>query len=353
MKEEKKVSFWRKIVISIKDFETYIELAASKAKTTLLYIMGLIAIFTVAVTAIFIYDMSRQVDEVRNYIENEISEILYENGILQIADNKPIIIENEGNMINKVIIDTSEIENIKEEEYINKVKETTNGILILRDKIILKSAASSALISYSYNEFMQMYGVDNFDKTYILEQFSGTNILIIYIVMFMVAYLYLYIIYFINILLNILLLATIGNFTAILLRLRLRYSAMCNIAAYSLTLPVILNIIYVLLNTFTGLYIKYFDIMYIAISYIYIITTILLIKADMIKKGKELAKIIEEQEKVRQEMERQKEEEKQKEEQREKEKKKQEEEQKEKQNDVNKKTQKKGKIGSEPQGDNV
>ena len=38
--------------------------------------------------------------------------------------------------------------------------------------------------------------------------------------------------------------------------------------------------------------------MYIGITYIYIITAILLIKADIIKKGKELAKIVEEQEKI-------------------------------------------------------
>ena len=64
-------------------------------------------------------------------------------------------------------------------------------------------------------------------------------------------------------------------------------------------------------------------------------------------------KIIEEQERVRQEMERQEEERKKEEEKREKEKKEQEEKQKEKQKEDNKDKQKKGKIGSQPQGDNV
>jgi len=354
MKEEK-IPFLKKIVICIKDFEKYTELAASKAKTTIMYIIGLMAIFTVVVTGIFIYDMSKQIDGIYNYIENQITEISYENGILEISNNEPIIIENEETIFNKVIIDTQDLEKQKEDEYIKNIKETANGIIFLKDKMMLKSGMSNAIVSYSYNELSQMYRIQNFDKSYILEQFSGINIVSLYLIMFMVAFIYLFVIYFINILLNILLLAAIGYFTAIILRLRLRYSAICNMAAYSLTLPVILNIIYVLLNKFTGLYIEYFDIMYIAISYIYIVTAILLIKADVIKKGKELAKIIEEQEKVRQELERQKEEEeRQKEEKRrEEEKKKQEEKEKEKQKEDDKNTQKKGKIGTEPQGDNV
>ena len=89
--------------------------------------------------------------------------------------------------------------------------------------------------------------------------------------------------------------------------------------------------------------------MYIAISYIYIITAILLIKTDVIRKSRELAKIIEEQEKVRQELERQEEERKKEEEKKEKEK---EEKQKEKQKEDKEDKPKKGKIGSQPQGDN-
>lgn len=353
MKE--KISFWKKLTISIKDFEKYPELAASDLKTTIIYIIKLIAIFTAVVAIIFMYDISKQVKKFRNYIENEISEISYEDGILQISNNEPIIIENEESLFNKVIIDTSEVEKQKENEYVEKMEESTNAILVLKDKIMLKAGVSNGIVSYSFSEISQMYGIESFDKSYILEQFSGNNIINLYTIIFMVAYFYLFIIYFVNMLSNILLLAAIGYFIAVLLRVRLRYSAMCNMAAYSLTLPIILNIIYILLNKFTGLYIKYFDIMYIAISYIYIIAAILLIKTDVIRKGRELAKIIEEQEKVRQELESKKEEEERQkeEERREREKKEQEEKQKEKQKDDNKDKPKKGKIGPEPQGDNV
>lgn len=350
MKEEK-ISFLKKVIICIKDFEKYLELAASNVKTTLIYLMKLIAIFTIVVTGIFIYVISGQINSVHNYIEKEISQIEYKDGILQISNNEPIIIENNINIISSIIIDTSDIEKQKEEEYIQKVQDRTSGIIFLKEKILIKADMSNAIVTYSYRELSEAYGIQNFDKTYILEQFTGTNIVSLYVIMFLIAFFYLFIIYFVDVLINILLLAAMGYFTSIILRLRIKYSAMCNIASYSLTLPILLNILYVIVNYFTGFEIEYFDIMYIAVSYIYIITSILLIKADMIKKGRELAKIIEEQEKVRQEIERKQEEERRKEEEKKEQERKEQEEQKKKEKEENK--QKKGKIGTEPQGDNV
>ena len=158
-----------------------------------------------------------------------------------------------------------------------------------------------------------------------------------------------FVLYFISIWLDIVLLGALGYFTALILRLHLRFSAMCKIAIHSLTLPILLNALVVLIETFTNFKVEYFQIMYIGIAYIYIITAILMIKSDVIKNHKELAKIIEEQEKVRQELERQKEEEETKKEEQKREKDKEEQRKKEKkeQEDEDKN------VGNEPQGENA
>jgi Sec-independent protein translocase protein TatA len=56
-----------------------------------------------------------------------------------------------------------------------------------------------------------------------------------------------------------------------------------------------------IVNLFTGFTIKYFEIAYNAIAYIYIITAMLMIKSDLIKQQIEVGKIVEEQKKVREE----------------------------------------------------
>ena len=129
--------------------------------------------------------------------------------------------------------------------------------------------------------------------------------------------------------------------------MKLKYTAVYNIATYSLTLPIILNIVYIILQAFTGFTIKYFEVMYTAIASIYIAAAILMIRSDVIKKQIELTKIIEEQEKVRLELQRR---EKEKKEQDEKEEQKKEEEKKRKKQE---KKEEKENLGKQPEGNNV
>ena len=86
--------------------------------------------------------------------------------------------------------------------------------------------------------------------------------------------------------------------------------------------------------------------MYIGVAYIYIVTAILMIKSDLIKRGQELTKIIEEEKRVKAELERQKQEEKQKEEQRKRE-------DKEKEDKKSEEKEENKEVGAEPQGENA
>ena len=164
--------------------------------------------------------------------------------------------------------------------------------------------------------------------------------------MFIMIALYLFVLYFISIWLDIVLLGAFGFFTALFMRLHLRFSAMCKVALHSLTLPILLNAIVIVIESFTTFRIQYFEVMYIAIAYIYIITAILMIKSDLIKNQKELTKILQEQEKVKEELEKQGEKEEEKEEEKQK---KEENEKKEEKEDQEKDKN----VGQEPQGENA
>ena len=126
--------------------------------------------------------------------------------------------------------------------------------------------------------------------------------------------------YSIYVIMDIILLALVGLITSRLAKIGLRYWPIVNVAIYALTLPLLLNAVYILLNTITGFTIEHFQFMYNAISYIYVIIAILMIRSEMIKQQMELLTIKEEQKRIKEEMERQKEEEKRKEEQKRKEK---------------------------------
>ena len=226
----------------------------------------------------------------------------------------------------------------------------------MKDRIIIKTELSTKLMEYSYKDISEEYNINKIDKQEIINILSGQTMYTFLVAFFIVMLIYMFIIYFSSILIDIFLLAILAYIVTRLAGLRLKYSAIYNIATYSLTLPVLLNIIYIVINRFTGFTIEYFQIMYTAIASIYIITSILMIKSDVIKKQYELNKIIEEQERVRQELKRKEEEQKEKEEQerreRERAKKKEKEKQK-KEREEKKKNKGEGEIGETPEGGNA
>ena len=165
--------------------------------------------------------------------------------------------------------------------------------------------------------------------------------------------LYMFIVFISNILIDIFVLSVLAYIVSRIAGLRLKYSAIYNIATYSLTLPLILNIIYVIVNALTGFTIEYFNIMYNAIASIYIITAMLMIKSDVIKKQFELNKIIEEQARVREELKRQEEEKKKQEEEERKRKEQEKEKGKEEKRKKREEKKEEGEISKEPEGDNA
>ena len=106
-----------------------------------------------------------------------------------------------------------------------------------------------------------------------------------------------------------------GLIINIIIRTTFKFKPIFKISVYAMTLPVILYLAYIVANIIWGTTIKYFETGYNAISYIYLITVLLMMKSDIIKNTQELQKVLDEQKKVREELQREKQEEKEKEEQ--------------------------------------
>ena len=253
------------------------------------------------------------------------------------------------------MFDTSEISQEKTEEYTNDIKQEFNGIIFLKDRIIMKNQMTNIPSTYNYSDITSQYNINMIQKQDIINALSNQNLFTICSIFFMTMFIYLYIIYLSSVLIDALVLALLGYITSTILKVRLKVSALYNIAVYALTLPIILNLMYIIINMFTGFTVKYFQVMYTAISYIYVISSILIIKSDVIKKQRELMKIMSEQEKVKEEIARK---EREKKEQEEKERiRKRDEEESEKEQKENatkkKKAKKETDVGEQPEGTNA
>lgn len=300
-------SFFKKLKYSIFNFEKYPEMAACPLSKVIKYLLQIIAIFTLVVTLLFMYNISKNFNNGIEYFKSEIPDLKIEDNQLYVESENKITIED-NNIFDLIIINTNDISADEIESYKLDIEKYDTGIIFLKDKLILNMGTGN--IEYLYKEIAQMYNIGDMTKQDILNYFTGSNLVMIFIAIFAMSFLWLFISYLTSTFLDIIILGLLGYLTAILIRLRLKFVAMIKIAVHALTLPLILNLCYIIIQTLFGYQIKYFEIMYIGISYIYIITAILMIKSDLIKRGQELSKIVEEQQRVKEEIEQQRQEEK-------------------------------------------
>ena len=321
MEENKtqKINFFKKVWYSVTKFEKYPDMAAEGLGNTIKYLAIMVAIVTVFITIGSLIEMNKLVGKLAIYIDENIPEFSYAEGILSMEINEPMVIENvEYSGIDRIVInpfaESDEDKNKSEEE--NNIN--GNTVFFFKDQIILRSKDENDNVNrqnYTYKDFITSYtqeNIESFNKQELIQYITSEKMNNYYMRYGASLLIYLVIMNLLVALLDTLQLAVLGWITSITARIKMRFLAIYNMAVYSLTLPMILNIIYVVINYFTKFTISYFQVAYITMAYIYLAATIFIIKDDFMKKQEEVEKIKQEQIKVKEEI-RQQEEEKKKE----------------------------------------
>jgi len=296
-----KTNFFKQAFKSVKDLDKYEDFAGEQPKVAFKYLLKLVLVFTIIVTAFYSYKIVDSLNNVYSDLKSVLPEFSYFNGQLIVNGEQPIILKQFEESIGKVIIDTNIIEdaNVKYEE---EIKQSTVAVLILKDKVIMTSNGTAGQVVYKYTDITNAYGVNEFTKQDVINYIDEISVVSIYSSIYLMMFVYLFIVYFISILIDVFMLAVLAFLVSRITRIRLKFAPSFNIAVHAITLPVLLNLIYIVVNLLTGFNIKYFQFMYTTISYIYVVVAILMIKTDFINRQLELIKIAQEQEKVRQEM---------------------------------------------------
>ena len=345
---KKRDGFFKTALKSIKDFDKYEQFGLEGMGRTCLYLLQMVAIITIIVVAVLIYQFSTTMQSAVIYFNDNVQEMSYTDGILTVNSNQKLEVDTNSTIAQKIIVDTSDLTDEQIEQYRTDLNDLNSGIILLKDKILIKNEMLTAITETTYTDILSQYNITNLDKQSVLD-YIYANQSQVYISVAIVEFIYMFAIYLTSILMDTLVLALLGLIVSRIAGMKIKFSACFSMGVHALTLPIILNILYIILNAFTGYTIKYFQIMYTAISYIYMVAAILIIKSDYIKRQMELDKLKSEQEKVRAELDRQKEEDRKEEEKRKEEKK----EQKEKESGENAGKQKDSDTGEKPEGSNV
>lgn len=302
----KNVSFFKRVKDAVINFDEYLTFSEEKLSVAIKFILKLALIFTFIITVALTIKIVQEANNAIESFQSTAPEFSFKNNELIIeGDNQKIVKGDESGYFG-FIVDTQN----KDLKNIDETGDYQRVIGVLKDKIVLRDV-EGVETSLTYEQLSQDYDLNNINKDSILQFLSGNNMIKIYAIFIVVIFIYLFIVYLIQFFLDILLLSIVGFLLSKIVGVKFKYKSIFNISSYALTLSIILYGVYMIVNLFTGFTIKYFEIAYNAIAYIYIITALLTIKSDLIKQQIEVGKIVEEQKKVREEK-KQKEEEEQK-----------------------------------------
>lgn len=340
----KKEGFFKKVWYSITKIEKYPEMAAQGLGKAFSYICKVVAVLAIVLCLGTMYQAYQIMQEGVEYLQNEFPEFSYKDGTLTIDAESPITISAEDSYVGEVIIDTKTEDEQTINQYITKIEDYGDGIVVLKDKVKVKTSAIIGTVDYEYEEILGKMGINEFQKQDVINYMNSSQMINFYISIFITIFVYSFTMYLLTTLSNAIFLAVFGYLTTWIARIRMRFVAVFNMAVYSLTLSTILNIMYITINIFVPFTMEYFQVMYVTVAAIYLIAAIFLLKSEYIKRQMELMKIAEAQEIVRKEIEEKEQEEKEKREREEEKKKRKEKDRKEE------KDNKKENQGEEPQG---
>jgi len=309
-----KMNFFKKVWYSITKIEKYPDMAAQGFGNAISYLSKVVAILAIVLCLGTIYQTHILIGEGINYLKNEFPEFSYADGKLNVESEEILKISEEDSIAGYTIIDTKTEDEQILNQYINEVEQAGSGIIVLKDKVVLKNSAVVGTINYEYDEIFGQMGITQFVKQDVINYANSTQIISLYVSIFLTIFIYSFMMYILTTLSNAVFLSAFGWVTTWVAKIRMRYVAVFNMSVYALTLSIILNMIYITINIFIDFNMEYFQVMYISVAAIYLVAAIFILKTEFIKKQAELMKIMETQEIVKKELEQQEERKKEKEE---------------------------------------
>lgn len=309
----KKLSFFKKVWYSITKFEKYIEMASEGTMRAVRYLIQLTSILVLVIATISLYDLNSKLNGFIKNIEKNIPDFTYSEGKFELAEgveNKKYTLQDKDLNFGKMIIDLNPIDENVVKEYEKEIKndnENNNiGYIILKDEVrqvakMPTGAEEETTSTIKYDKIMtEVFGSSEveFSKSLLLQFLDKNGRGSILTVNFFSCFIAYFIIYASSILIYALVLSLIGFISAKITKIKLKINQIWAMSVYAFTLSTILQMIYLGVNYFTGITIKYFNIAYIAIAYIYLVAVMFLIKTDHLKKQENKVKEEKKEEKI-------------------------------------------------------
>ena len=279
LEENKKIGFFKRVKMAIFNLEKYEIFANERFSKAFKYLLLLIVIVTIFLAVATTVNLSNEAGRFIDFFKSE------EFPDFELTDGK-LVAKSKLNAYDeefdsRLIIDTTEdLSDEKLEEYKKQAKASEYSVILLKDKIIYRfdETLENGLES-TYNNFTSSLGLKDLNKKDFVKNYLNDDTLLkVKIIMFFYSYLTILLLNILTLLEDLLIVGIFGWLAAKISKVKLTLTKAFSLTIYSLTLSIILSTIYSIVRTFTGFEIKYFEIMYMIIAYIYIVAAIMIMK---------------------------------------------------------------------------
>ncbi len=287
--ETEKIGFFKRVKMAIFNLEQYSIFANERFRKALKYLFLIVLISTFFLALASTIDISKDVEKLIDFIKSdEFPDFTLEDDELS---SESILNSYDKEYNGRLIIDTTE--NLPEEkinEYRKQAKENSIYAILLKNKIYYRTGAVSAdtvldennndyEFEASYNTVTSLFNVKSLTKEKLVNDYLNDDMLFkVKMVLFVYAFMTILLLNILTLLEDIVIVGVFGWIASKISRVPLNFSKCMSLAIYSLTLSIILSTIYSIVYSFTGFEIKYFEVMYMIISYIYIVAAIMIMK---------------------------------------------------------------------------
>ena len=272
MENENKIPFYKKVGYSIGKISKYPEMINLGWKKAVKYLVILMIIFAAILSGVSTYSSYQYAQETYNYLEENIPDCEYKDGVLTTNNEEAKTLENTfltNSFGGKIIVDTkTEDENIIN-EYITSLGSDI-GYILRKDNIIVVNLESDGNKTYTYPEFFEKCfktTIDSFNKQDILnavqvQRNRYITFYLEYLIIYAIAYFIVFSIY--------IFIATLIIFIfAKLLKIKYKLPDIYASTIYGFTLTIILYLVYILFSYFSQIAIPYIEQVLVVIGTLY------------------------------------------------------------------------------------
>lgn len=242
---QQNMNFFRRFLNSIINFNSYAYFIRQTAGKAVLYLFLVSLFFGIVITIRPVVFINTELPSILDRIAEEIPDFTLENGILDIQGEMPLMLGSESYPI---IIDTTG----KSDE--SALDEYASGVFISATEMVQKSPETFHVTPFKDIRTFRI------TKETLLDMLPLIRVMGI-VVAFLLALFFIVVRF-----LSAVILSIAGLFAANIKGLRLRFRDVFKLSAYALTLPTLLAVLLMM----TGLQLKYFNLIYLSIGFLYI-----------------------------------------------------------------------------------